>query len=213
MDKTTILTKIRLLGEAGLQPYVYHLAYRGGWCLTITNHTWIDRNTPRAELPNSNELKSIDPTASVESPVSIDLANLPDGITVQGGYRVPSLTINLPGSEAMVDQYEALSNDVAADLQIYSKDYSYKSADADGWFRFCFEDWLPPDPNRQTFDNTIPLSADNPFVIQGREMRVLRACGCVTSHWQTPGKGRNDSPSKRKFGKWLASQPCLKHSK
>jgi len=54
---------------------------------------------------------------------------------------------------------------------------------------------------------------EEPVVICGRKMLVARPCGCVTQHWQAPGKGHADSQSKRKFGAWLAARPCKKHEK
>lgn len=224
MDAAQIKDKVRLLGEAGLRPYCIHIGWtriHGSWQLTVQNHTWLPFGIPQAELLDWYEELKISEGCRpfrVSVPSGGAHGDYPK-IEVSGGMRAPSLIIPLEGGEHAGEQMEALYEELQAGLGVYSRDFEL-AAPHNKWLRFCFSDWMTEEWHRLReadqrrkarcrADCEAVREISDEVALVGRKMLVKRPCGCETEHWTAPGKGRADTPSKIKFGKWLAERPCL----
>ena len=215
--------KIRLLGEAGLQPYCVHIGYfNKSWRLGIITAAWIDFDMPKSELLSLYQEIKISEGADVKNYTVENLKPVTKfkGVKISGGQKAPDLCIDLPGNAAASEQYEALYNDCQEGFNVYSTDWSALQKNHQ-WYRFCFSDWHTEEwhqkrkiaqalkeRNRDHKKRIIEVSENICF--EGRTMIVKRPCGCETRHYQTPRHGRMDRPSLKKFGEWLAKTPCLK---
>ena len=52
---------------------------------------------------------------------------------------------------------------------------------------------------------------DNPWQVIGRDLIVMRACGCLRKLGKSKGKGAMDSPSQIKIAQIVANSYCQKH--
>ncbi len=69
--------------------------------------------------------------------------------------------------------------------------------------------------NRQQIAQNLILnslkSRENPWKIIGRDLIIVRACGCIRKLGKNKGKGRMDSHSQIRIAEKVANSYCEKH--
>jgi hypothetical protein len=222
-----IINRATLLAEGGWHPAIIGLYWWSdtGWELRIGLQDWIAIGTPLDELPSVDGL----PVPYAVHPLRTEGVQLPEGVKLMGGSRAPDYVEALEGvsGEAWQEQAEAAIQAVweSGDGDLSGPDRGRMDlrqtpyAAVHQWARCRCWRWstaemreLRDRSDARRIDELLAAipSAENPIVFQGRKMRVWRPCGCITDHWQAPHKAVDRSPSKRRFGMWLATQPCLR---
>lgn len=229
MTAADIIHRCQLLSEGGWHPSVVTLSWwqDRGWQLEISINDNIEFGTPLAELPAVYELpipyEPNAPTAGLNGP-------LPDGVSVSGWQRAADYVEPFAAPEGYEEQAAAVIRDLLAACDGRDGgDSGHTDTTGTPWAPYGRHRWHRCRLWRWESESMLEirrrgdaLKALNrpatpmptraaPVCIDARGMRVLRPCGCITTHRRAPGKGGDRSPSKRRFAEWLAQTPCYDH--